>query len=179
MKKRIFHIDNERLIMPVSNRVPCAFIALALVMLFTIPVQAQIVSNAPARLDPNSVIDGRNLDIDPKIATDGKGNWVAVWVNGEESGPGGFPPFDFDIHISTSTNNGGTWTPPTSLRSNDALFGIWDYQPNITTDGNGTWMIVWSSLAFDIFTATSTDNGATWTDPIIPNFNSQTDFLLL
>jgi Neuraminidase (sialidase) len=56
--------------------------------------------------------------------------------------------------------------------------------PQVTTDGQGTWVAVWHSLDSlggaigtnpDILVARSTDSGATWTPPAALNTNAATD----
>jgi Neuraminidase (sialidase) len=59
-----------------------------------------------------------------------------------------------------------------------------DVVPQVTTDGQGTWIAVWHSTGslggaigtdFDILVARSTDDGITWTAPVPLNTNAATD----
>jgi hypothetical protein len=72
------------------------------------------------------------------------------------------------------------FSSPTALNTNAGD----DYFPHLATDGAGHWVAVWRSLDdlggtigsdWDILTARSEDNGATWTDPVALNTNAATD----
>jgi len=70
---------------------------------------------------------------------------------------------DYDIYFSKSTDNGSTWTAP--KRVDTAAFVSDQRYPDITVDGSGKIVIVWQDNRkgdWDIFSATSTDGGATW-----------------
>jgi hypothetical protein len=135
----------------------------------------------PAALNTNAASDlGR--DEHPQVATDGGGNWVAVWRSDENlSGTIGT---DLDILVSSSTDNGATWTPPAPLNTNAATDSGNDDHPGVTTDGEGKWVAVWQSeeslsgtigTDYDIVVSTSTDNGVSWTPPAALNTNAATD----
>ncbi len=134
---------------------------------------------APALLNSNGTTDSR-IDEMPHLATDGLGNWVAIWdSNGNIGGAG----LDYDVFVSRSTNNGQTWTAAAALNTNAVSDGGDDIRSQITTDGSGVWMAVWGSTAAiagggtdsDIIWARSTDNGATWTAPAAVNTNAASD----
>ncbi|MCP4643593.1 MAG: exo-alpha-sialidase [bacterium] len=134
---------------------------------------------APALLNTNATADSR-LDRAPDIATDGSGNWSAVWYSRENlSGAG----TDSDIFIARSTDNGASWTAPSLLNTNATTDSGNDEAPQIATDGLGNWLAVWESfedlsgagMDFDIFVARSTDNGASWAAPGLLNANAATD----
>lgn len=139
---------------------------LLIAAIVTIPGTVLAQSFGPvAFLNTNSTTDSA-FDWRLETATDGEGNWVAVWDTGE-------------ILTARSSDNGATWTAPAVLSSlsNDEL-------PDIATDGLGTWIVVWSSddsLAAtigddpDILYVTSTDLGATWSAPQALNTNAATD----
>lgn len=100
---------------------------------------------APAALNTNAFSDSGN-DADPQIATDGAGNWVAVWISTDDLGGtiGGDP----DILYALSTDSGVTWTAPAALNTNAATDGTGedgDELPQITTDGAGHWVVVWAT----------------------------------
>ena len=138
--------------------------------------------SAVAALNTNAAADS-GTDEGPQVATDGGGNWVAVWHSRE---PLGLPSIgvDLDILVSRSVDNGATWTDPAALNSN-AISDIGDdSSPQVTTDGGGNWLAVWHSwdtlggtigADTDILVARSTDNGATWTPPAALNTNAGTD----
>ncbi len=142
---------------------------------------------APAALNTNAASDSGH-DSEPQVATDGGGNWLAVWYSDEPNLGSGLET-DYDILVSRSTDNGASWTAPAALNTNAATDSRGDHHPQVTTDGGGNWVAIWTSTenlfdpnleAFigtdgDILVARSTDNGATWTAPAALNTNAATD----
>ncbi len=125
-------------------------------------------SNGLLSFMPNAASDSGN-DSTPRLATDGLGNWVAVWTSLDDLG--GTIGADTDILVSRSTDNGSSWTSPTALNSEAATDGsAEDREPRIITDAAGTWIAVWRSnhdvgvtgTDKDIYFSRSTDNGVTW-----------------
>ena len=118
----------------------------------------------------------------PQLATDGTGNWLAVWGSrGFEGGPFGD---DADIFYSRSTNNGDSWTEPSPLNSGASLDTRSDSRPQIATDRRGHWVAVWTSRDLlggpfgydaDVFFSRSTDNGISWSDEQPLNTNAVAD----
>ncbi|UCE62458.1 MAG: exo-alpha-sialidase [Phycisphaerales bacterium] len=111
-------------------------------------------------------------------ATDGNGNWVAVWP----AALGGEFGTDVDIVVSQSTDNGTTWTDRSPLNNNAASDSNDDMHPRIATDGTGNWIAAWMTepdlpgdQEEDLLIARSTDNGATWATPIPLNTNAASD----
>ena len=118
----------------------------------------------------------------PRIATDGAGNWVAVWYLLDPAK--GLADNDNDIIVVRSSDNGGSWSAQEYLNSEADGDAHNDYKPSIATDGIGTWLATWASTNpldggaaadFDIHTARSTDNGATWTNAKQLHNNADTD----
>jgi hypothetical protein len=136
---------------------------------------------APVPLNTNAATDS-GYDGNPQVATDGAGNWLAVWRSEDDLGD--TIGTDRDILVARSTDNGATWTAPAALNTNAGSdLGDDDY-PQVTTDVGGNWVAVWHSADdlgatigtdYDILVARSTDNGATWTDPAPLNTNAPTD----
>ena len=94
----------------------------------------------PTALNTNAVVDDWR-DYNGDLATDGKGNWVAVWESNNT--PQGTLGGDFDIYISHSGDKGTTWTAPTALNG-DALSDTRDdVSPRIATNGKGDWIVIW------------------------------------
>lgn len=133
-------------------------------------------------LNDNAASDSGE-DLSVRLATDGAGNWVAVWRSTDDLG--GTIDNDSDILTARSDDDGASWTTPIALNSNAAVDSITveDRAPAIATDGAGTWIAVWQSNAQvggigpddDILYAVSTDNGAMWTFPAALNTNATTD----
>ena len=89
--------------------------------------------------------------------------------------------------------SGGTpayaWTYPAALNTNAATDVGDDSVPQVTTDGAGNWVAVWTSSEslfdpnlgafigtdYDILVSRSTDKGGSWTSPVALNSNADTD----
>lgn len=108
-------------------------------------------------------------DTNLRLATDGDGNWVAVWQSNDSlDGKGS----DLDILVSTSSDGGGTWSDAAALNQNAASDDVDDESPEIVYDDGGNWIVTWAAtlsgaVAKDgtgsgIHYARSTDSGATW-----------------
>lgn len=101
----------------------------------------------------------------PKIAADGDGNWLTLWL-----GP------SFDIRVARSTDNGATWDDVQQL----GHFGRW---PTLATDRAGTWILAWTSTRSelgdedkDIVYSRSTDVGVTWAPVRALNTHADRDY---
>lgn len=136
---------------------------------------------APVALNSSAISD-TGADRDPQIVTDGVGNWVAVWTSLDPLG--GTVGSDADILMARSTNNGATWTTVSALNTNAASDSEEDVSPRIATHTAGQWVTVWSSKNtlsgtigddYDILSARSSNNGATWTAPTALNSSAGTD----
>ena len=134
-----------------------------------------------ATLNGNADTDA-GIDLGPQTATDGAGNWVAVWWSEEDLG--GTIGMDKDILVARSADDGVTWTPPAALNGNAGWDSGHDEWPQITTDGAGNWVAVWWSSENlggtagtdnDIFVSRSTDNGVSWSAAETLNSNADTD----
>jgi len=136
---------------------------------------------APAALNTNATSD-EGYDSRPQVTTDGQGTWVAVWHSLDSLGD--TIGTDWDILVARSIDSGATWTAPAALHTNaggDAGIDTW---PQVTTDGQGTWIAVWHSTNslgdtirgdFDVLVARSPDDGVTWTAPAALNSNAVSD----
>jgi hypothetical protein len=126
---------------------------------------------APFALNTNAGSDLR-VDFSPQLTTDGQGTWVAVWHSSDSLGD--TIGADDDILVARSTDWGVTWTPPVALNTNAAADLGADGWPQLTTDGQGTWIAAWDSYDTlsgsigkdsDILMARSTDAAITWSAP--------------
>jgi hypothetical protein len=135
----------------------------------------------PEVLNTNAPSDW-GKDRDAQVTTDGEGNWVAVWRSNDSLG--GTIGIDQDIFVSHSTDAGGTWTDPAPLNTNADSDSGDDDSPQVSTDGEGNWVAVWSSADslgetigtdLDILVSRSADAGVTWTAPVPVNTNADSD----
>jgi hypothetical protein len=136
---------------------------------------------APVALNSNADSDSGN-DYRPAIATDGAGSWAAAWHSNDPLG--GTIGTDNDILMARSSDAGANWTAVAALNTNAASDAAGDFQPQLATDGAGSWVAVWTSNDTlggtigsdgDILLARSTDAGATWTAPAALNSNADSD----
>ncbi len=127
--------------------------------------------SGPAPLNSDAALPEQLDDKSPRLIEDGAGRWLAVWYYGVYE-------IDYDIRFSYSDDHGATWSPVAYL-NNNALTDIEkDLYPVPSTDGRGTWVVVWQSkepihplvgLDYDILFAYSVDNGETWSSPWVVN----------
>jgi hypothetical protein len=118
-----------------------------------------------------------------KLAAGDSGAWVVVWESADTLG--GRIGLDRDILCSRSLDEGETWAPPSPLNVNAPRDAGDDAAPAIAYDGNGAWVVAWSTwerLAYalgadaDLFVALSEDNGANWTAPLTLNTQARHDY---
>ncbi len=124
--------------------------------------------SVPQAVNINAAVDSGS-DKDPRLATDGLGNWVLVWSSDEDLN--GTIGSDSDVLVARSADGGVTWSQPVALNSTAALDSGVDWNPEVTTDGQGTWIAVWESsdtlggtlgTDLDILVAVSTNQGQDW-----------------
>lgn len=174
------HRDFDR----VQNLKVCGFkgilSVLAVSLLTSLSIQAQITASPPALLNTTGNNDLTASDFEPQIATDGVGHWVAVWFTRDPNGIGGD---DCDIFVATSANNGMSWTAPALLNTNGTTDTRDDVRPQIGYS-TGSWVVAWESenpieddgsVDDDIHVSISTNNGMSWSDPAYLNPNGATD----
>jgi cysteine-rich repeat protein len=102
----------------------------------------------PQKLNVNAVPGDERGDVDPQVATDRAGSWVAVWSSSDSLG--GTSGNDGNTLMTRSTDDGTTWTAPVPLNT-DAHDHACDYHedfsPQLGTDRRGTWVALWSRAA--------------------------------
>lgn len=132
-------------------------LSLALLMAHASNVHAYVSFGDVRAMHPDGGANSRP-DVAVDLATDGAGHWVAV-----TTGP----------YVSTSSDNGDTWTNPVLLPG--GLYGsmFWAHESNVVTDGLGTWLISWifdddtPGVDSEVMVSRSSDNGATWSLPML------------
>jgi hypothetical protein len=110
-----------------------------------------------------------SLDFQPEIATDGDGHWIALWSTSVAG--------DRDIYYAASADNGASWTPAAPLNTTAASDAVDDTVPHVVAGGDGRWMAVWQVMSgdVDVFGATTTDDGLSWSAPFAVNTDAATD----
>jgi Neuraminidase (sialidase) len=105
-------------------------------------------------------------DITPAIAADGTGNWALTWRRGTLASPG--------IPRVYSNDNGLTWSTVADIETRGLTQQV--EHPVLRTHGAGNWVACWlvytrtssgtgRAAPYQIYTARSTNGGATWTAP--------------
>lgn len=124
-----------------------------------------------AELKTNVATD-RGDDLDPDVATDGKGNWMAVWRSRDPQPAG--KGYDPDVMMAFSSDDGQTWSAPVPVNTDAASDGAkLDVYPHVATDGKGNWVVTWTfqdprtgSWREGVMAASSSDRGAHWSYPV-------------
>ena len=130
----------------------------------------------PTPVDPGAATDGLH-DYRPRSATDGRGHWMAVWSTSD-------PETGSFIQITQSYDDGWTWSLPSVLDAPVPETRTFAFRPDVASDGDGTWIVVWysndplqgtSGEDWDILYARSDDDGATWSAPAPLDRNADRD----
>jgi hypothetical protein len=105
---------------------------------------------------------------DPKLLKASDGTWFLIFARSQSIySPGGNPDnLIYDIHYSTSTDNGDTWTEA-DVSKRMTLTGA-NFWPGSIVEADGKIWIIASNLATgDIYCQTTSDFGTTWTTPTL------------
>ena len=108
-------------------------------------------------------------DFRPRFASDGAGVWGLVFES--PNSLNNTIGTDTDVLFMRSLDNGFSWSEPAPVNSNAAVDTVIDNEHFIATDGDGNWIITWSSddenasgVDWDIYLSRSTDGGLNWSD---------------
>ncbi len=145
----------------------CAvFTVTALVVGVAVPAKALVSFGKVATLNGNAATkDPGSQDTSASVATDGNGNWVAVWESNDSLG--GTVGSDGEIFAAHSVDGARMWSFPTAVNSDAATDFDSEVGPHIATDAAGVWLAVWRNSGISLSgVARSTDNGASWTVPV-------------
>jgi hypothetical protein len=122
-------------------------------------------------------------DFAASVAWAGGSNWVATWYTPHDLSGGSST--DNDIAFAISSDDGVTWTAAAHLNSTATTDGTAnDQNSRVASDGQGNVIAVWNSnfnlggsigTDNDIFIATSSDHGATWSATAALNSNAASD----
>lgn len=112
-----------------------------------------------AAVDLTPQIDN-NEDWQTSVAGDGAGHWVVTWKSNDHT----HGPYEMDgeIFVSTSSDDGVTWSTPGPVNDDAATDDYTDSEPSVATDEAGTWVVVWTSYWGSMWSSRSVDDGATW-----------------
>jgi hypothetical protein len=105
---------------------------------------------------------------DPKLLKASDGTWFLIYARSQTIySPGGNPDnLIYDIHYSTSADNGDTWTEADASKRM-TLTGA-NFWPGSIVEADGKIWIIASNLATgDIYCQTTSDFGTTWTTPTL------------
>ena len=106
--------------------------------------------------------DGASFANSPKIETDSFGNIYVVWHDNRTGN-------SWDVYLSKSEDGGASFLP--SVRVNDYVSSVYQYEPDLAVDSSGNIYISWNRYYYDadleqwdydVVMATSANGGATF-----------------
>ena len=178
---RLIHIGNGTWILAHLTREPTAVgTGTDLDLLVTRSTSNGTTWSATVPLNSTALTDNR-IDARVELAANASGVVIAVWQSATATGA---PVQSSDIAFSRSLDFGATWSPIAFINPTPAPNLIFNFTPHIATDGNGRWIIIWSSNDSlsgttgndnDILFSTSLNNGQSWSAPAPLNTLATTD----
>ena len=115
---------------------------------------------APIPVDPRAEVDAQE-DSWPSIVTDQDGNWMVVWQS--FSAMSSYGKADSDVVVTFSQDEGRTWTRPTAVHRSADDDDVDDSHPQLATDGEGNWVVVWQTYSVSGGTTTTDEVRTGWT----------------
>lgn len=146
-------------------------------IVFSRSTDGALTWSAPAALNTTAFTDSAR-DEHPTIATDGAGNWIAVWDRIDPYG--GDYGNDYDVFFAKFTDAGLSWSDPVALNPNASDDSGGEGGPSIIMDGTA-WIVSWivsggaTGADADLFVVYSTDAASTWSTPSAINPNAYGD----
>jgi hypothetical protein len=114
----------------------------------------------PIPIDPGAEKDSQE-DSSPSIVNDGEGNWMATWHS--FSAAARYGQADSDVVVSVSQDDGLTWSAPKPVNRLADEDSVDDSHPQLATDGNGNWVVIWQTYAVSGGTTTTDQVRSGWT----------------
>lgn len=105
---------------------------------------------------------GTSAQYKPSLAVDASGTVYVAWEDNRNS--------NYDIYFASSTDSGTTWS--TDVKVNDETDSADQLVANLAVDSSGMLYVTWHNGNRDIYFATSTDGGTTWSSNIKFNDDS-------
>jgi cysteine-rich repeat protein len=99
----------------------------------------------PMPIGTNAALDA-SRDVQPSLANDGTGRWVATWTSHRPHAPD--DDMDADVVISVSVDGGATWSEPVAARRGEEPDLATDSDPLLAADADGVWMLSWRREPF-------------------------------
>jgi hypothetical protein len=111
---------------------------------------------------PPTDLDQAGTGFEPQIAWGREKTLILTWSDERQRAR------TFQIYLRRSTDGGATWEPEVLISAPNPSGGDYDAAPRLTSDGQGRFRILWSSVRSARATlnlARSDDDGRTWSPP--------------
>lgn len=143
----------------------------------------EVVMTGPADAAPlrSTAYTDTSSEAGSQVRSDGNGLWICVFSSDDTLND--TIDTDFDLLYVTSTDDGASWSDPSPLNTNAVGDNANDVNPQLATDGAGTWIVVWRTVEItgtynpdgELAYSRSLDNGQSWSPPAVLNSTAPTD----